>query len=154
MERACAILRDDTQLWALTIEQNGTFTAPVLRKSDNTISPMPEYKIVKRPLEKASESLFPRKKRLLASWAKLSHCNLSNPHTLFHVLVILLETRPLSSGRRIKALRSRMLYSLQPLGMLRDPERPVRSHTAASLAELLTGDCTHISGYAHEHKVP
>jgi len=92
MERIISIIRENLQLYALKVRQTGDFVIPVPVEEPEKESTLPEYEIVRIPLEEAPESLVPQKKRLLASWMELSHYQASDSETLRHLLTVLLET--------------------------------------------------------------
>lgn len=52
------------------------------------------YEIVEYPVELLAPSLYAKKEQLIASWNYLSYVDELNAETLFHVLVILIETAP------------------------------------------------------------
>ena len=51
------------------------------------------YEIVERPLEKVTASLVPRKNKLLNCWNQLSNVRSFDPHSLYCILRILIETQ-------------------------------------------------------------
>jgi len=93
MDRIISIIRENSQLYALKVRQTGDFAIPVIVEDSEKAPSLPEYYIVKTPLEEIPESLLPHKKRLLASWAELSHYQASDSEALRHLLTVLLETR-------------------------------------------------------------
>ncbi|OKH34222.1 hypothetical protein NIES2101_39350 [Calothrix sp. HK-06] len=52
------------------------------------------YEIIESPLELLAPSIFAKKEQLIASWNYLSCVDELNAETLFHILVILIETAP------------------------------------------------------------
>lgn len=93
MDRIISIIRKNSRLYALKIRQTGDFVTPVIVEDSEKASALPEYDIVKTPLEEIPESLLPHKKRLLASWMEISHYQASDSEALRHLLTVLLETR-------------------------------------------------------------
>jgi hypothetical protein len=93
MEPIISIIRENLRLYALKVRQTGDFAIPVPAEEPEKASVLPEYEIVRIPLEEAPESLLPQKKRLLASWAEISRCLALDSDTVHHLLTVLLETR-------------------------------------------------------------
>jgi hypothetical protein len=82
------------------------------------------YEIVESPLELLAPSLFAKKEQLIASWNYLGCVDELNAETLFHVLVILIETAP-------DLLESEITLQSLPVDSSKQVIKPTAAHPRA-----------------------
>ena len=92
MERLIAVLRRPEEPVVLTSRSRFVFSDIPGEHTDGRLDSF--YEIVETPLFEVNETLYPARNRLLESWIKLVRVREWNDETLFHLMVVLLETAP------------------------------------------------------------
>lgn len=94
-DQLITILRKPSGLAAVINRRRNRFTMSIWDPDrNNSFEQLSDfYEIVETPLEKAASALVPRKNKLLNCWNQLSNVRSFNPHTLYSIFRVLIETQ-------------------------------------------------------------
>jgi hypothetical protein len=94
MEKLVSVIRQPERMVALISRPKYKFKLSLDQPAGNTPAQLSNfYETIECPLTSVSIRLYPDKEQLLASWQYLSNVTALNAETLFHTLVILIETQ-------------------------------------------------------------